>query len=143
MSFDPSSRRLYVADSESSSVRCVELSMGGAVKAVCGGERDPTDLFAYGDEDGRGPEARLQHPLGVAASSEGGDVFVADSYNHKIKKVRKPCTGCAGSRCRYLGSNFMDFMKLSMLLDLYTYVHRCTQLAVVTASCLFVISLLR
>ena len=91
MSFDPSSRRLYVADSESSSVRCVELSMGGAVKGVCGGARDPTDLFAYGDEDGRGPEARMQHPLGVAASSEegGGAVFVADSYNHKIKKVRE------------------------------------------------------
>ncbi len=92
MSFDPSSRRLYVADSESSSVRCVELSMtggGGAVKAVCGGARDPTDLFAYGDEDGRGPEARMQHPLGVAAASDGGGaVFVADSYNHKIKKVR-------------------------------------------------------
>ncbi len=90
MSFDPSSRRLYVADSESSSVRCVELSMsgGGAVKGVCGGARDPTDLFAYGDEDGRGAEARLQHPLGVAVATEEGVVFVADSYNHKIKKVR-------------------------------------------------------
>src|SRR5207244_11780191 len=32
-----------------------------------------------------GAEARLQHPLGIAWSA--GVLFVADSYNHKIKKV--------------------------------------------------------
>lgn len=40
------------------------------------------DLFAYGDVDGKGIDAKLQHPLGVAAIGES--VYVADSYNHKV-----------------------------------------------------------
>ena len=58
----------------------------GAVKGLCGGEIDPLNLFAFGDMDGEGRAARLQHPLGVAVG-ELGVVYVADSYNHKLKKV--------------------------------------------------------
>ena len=42
------------------------------------------NLFAYGDVDGSGIEARLQHPLGVALLSPSGPLLVADSYNHKV-----------------------------------------------------------
>ena len=42
------------------------------------------NLFAYGDKDGKGIEARLQHPLGVSLASSGGPLLVADSYNHKV-----------------------------------------------------------
>ncbi|XP_037779372.1 NHL repeat-containing protein 2-like [Penaeus monodon] len=79
-------RALYIADAESSSVRMFSLT-NGAVKAVVGGARDPLDLFAYGDVDGKGIDAKLQHPLGVAAVGEF--IYVTDSYNHKIK-VLKP-----------------------------------------------------
>ena len=41
------------------------------------------DLFAYGDIDGRGVAAKLQHPLGVAVK-DAGTLLVADSYNHKV-----------------------------------------------------------
>ena len=41
------------------------------------------DLFAYGDVDGGGCEAKLQHPMGVA--SFGQAVYVADSYNSKVR----------------------------------------------------------
>lgn len=58
----------------------------GAVKGLCGGEIDPMNLFAFGDLDGEGRAARLQHPLGVAVG-EQGIVYVADSYNHKLKRV--------------------------------------------------------
>ena len=58
----------------------------GAVKGLCGGEVDPLNLFAFGDLDGEGRAAKLQHPLGVAVG-EKGTVYVADSYNHKLKKV--------------------------------------------------------
>ena len=58
----------------------------GAVKGLCGGEIDPLNLFAFGDLDGEGRAARLQHPLGVAVGLEG-IVYVVDSYNHKLKKV--------------------------------------------------------
>lgn len=43
------------------------------------------DLFEFGDRDGKGDAARLQHPLGVAVYA--GRVFVADTYNHKIKML--------------------------------------------------------
>jgi hypothetical protein len=59
----------------------------GSVKNVCGGERDPTNLFAYGDVEGAGLAARLQHPLAVSWNSQRAELYVADSYNHKIKKV--------------------------------------------------------
>ncbi|XP_064120457.1 NHL repeat-containing protein 2-like isoform X1 [Macrobrachium nipponense] len=76
---------VYVADSESSSIRKFSL-IDGAVKGVVGAARDPMDLFAYGDIDGCGVDAKLQHPLGVAALDE--NVYIADSYNHKIKIVQ-------------------------------------------------------
>lgn len=37
----------------------------------------------FGDKDGVGSKALLQHPLGVLHSPEGL-VYVADSYNHKV-----------------------------------------------------------
>jgi len=41
-------------------------------------------LEQFGDQDGVGSKALLQHPLGVLHSPEGL-VYVADSYNHKVK----------------------------------------------------------
>ena len=63
-----------------------KIRKDGAVKGLCGGEIDPLNLFAFGDLDGEGRSARLQHPLGVAVGEEGV-VYVADSYNHKLKRV--------------------------------------------------------
>jgi len=73
--------RLFFADSESSSVRVGDLASGTASLTV-GGE---ANLFEFGDEDGVGNEARLQHPLGLAVS--GNTLYVADTYNSKIKRV--------------------------------------------------------
>ncbi len=71
---------LYVADSEISSVRRVTLGAKVAVTTLAGG-----DLFQFGDVDGLGDLARFQHPLGVAWHD--GLVYVADTYNHKIRTV--------------------------------------------------------
>jgi thiol-disulfide isomerase/thioredoxin len=78
---------LYVVDSEGSAVRRVPLGGEGEVTTIVGPSMLPhaQALFAFGDRDGQGAEARLQHPLGIAWSS--GLLFVADSYNHKIKRV--------------------------------------------------------
>eukprot|EP00111_Clytia_hemisphaerica_P020720 TCONS_00061102-protein len=85
---------LFVADSESSSVRTVELK-SGAVKACVGGERDPMNLFAYGDQDGKSVDAKLQHPLAVVYDQQDDVVYVADSYNHKIKKIEASKNTCS------------------------------------------------
>jgi sugar lactone lactonase YvrE len=75
---------LYIADSESSSVRAIALETG-AVSTVAGGDDEPRDLFHFGDEDGKGLGRRFQHPLGVLVHE--GVLYVADTYNHKVKTL--------------------------------------------------------
>lgn len=79
-------KELYIADSESSCVRKISLS-DGKVMPVVGGDRNPLNLFAFGDVDGKQYAAKLQHPLGVAFNPYDGHVYVADTYNHKIKQI--------------------------------------------------------
>lgn len=74
------SDRLYFADSETSSIRYVELPPGDQVATLVG-----TGLFDFGDIDGVADGARLQHPIGV--TERDGIVYVADSYNHKVKRL--------------------------------------------------------
>src|SRR5262249_23573491 len=66
-------------------IRAIALPPKNLVTTLAGG-----DLFEFGDRDGRGDAARLQHPLGVAWA--GGRLFIADTYNHKIKTL-DPVTG--------------------------------------------------
>jgi thiol-disulfide isomerase/thioredoxin len=81
-------RRVVFADSESSSIRALDLE-SAQVNTLAGGAADPRNLFHFGDEDGVGPGRRFQHPLGVAVDFEADDerpiVYVVDSYNHKLK----------------------------------------------------------
>lgn len=73
-------RRLYVADSETSAIRAVDLPPVDQVRTIVG-----TGLFDFGDVDDIGDRVRLQHPLGVAAGD--GLLYVADTYNNKIKLI--------------------------------------------------------
>ncbi|MCS7080021.1 MAG: thioredoxin-like domain-containing protein [Chloracidobacterium sp.] len=72
-------KRLYVADSEISAIRAIDLK-DGQVTTIAGG-----DLFDFGDANGRGENARFQHPLGVAVADR--KLYVADSYNHKLRTI--------------------------------------------------------
>lgn len=81
-------KKLFFADSESSSIRAVDLPNAGVstprVSTLVGGG-GVESLFSFGDKDGSGASTRLQHPLGVAY--DGGVIYVADTYNHKIKVI--------------------------------------------------------
>jgi len=77
---------LYVADSESSSIRSLDIATGEARSEAGGDPGFADNLFAFGDKDGVGSKVRLQHPLAVCASGNN-TVYVADSYNHKIKAL--------------------------------------------------------
>lgn len=46
------------------------------------------NLFAFGDVDGVGINAKLQHPLGVTWDKKRNLLYVADSYNHKVSLNR-------------------------------------------------------
>jgi sugar lactone lactonase YvrE len=87
--------RLFVADSEGSTIRAVPFDPSGHVETLAG----PTGtLFDFGDVDGAGLEVRLQHPLGVAWW--GGMLYVADTYNNKIKALdvaERTCRTIAGT----------------------------------------------
>jgi len=84
---------LYFADSETSSIRSADLASSGSVNTIIG-----SDLFDFGDIDGDASVARFQHPLGVLYHD--GKLFVADTYNHKIKivdPVQRTATTFAGT----------------------------------------------
>jgi sugar lactone lactonase YvrE len=81
---------LYIADSEVSAVRRVPMDGNGPVTTLVG-----RGLFDFGDRDGPGQvvdpmarksrEALIQHAIGVAFHD--GKVYVADTYNSKIKTI--------------------------------------------------------
>lgn len=80
-------KSLFVADSEVSSIRAVGFGARGEVTTLVG-----KDLFVFGDVDGEGDDVRLQHALGVAFHD--GKVFVADTYNSKIKVIDPAKRSC-------------------------------------------------
>jgi DNA-binding beta-propeller fold protein YncE len=83
---------LYVADSETSSIRAVPFDPQGKVTTIVG-----EALFEFGDVDGVGEKVRLQHALGVAYKD--GQLYVADTYNSKIKRIdpeKRSCTTFLG-----------------------------------------------
>jgi DNA-binding beta-propeller fold protein YncE len=73
--------RLYVVDAGASAVREVDIETG-AVRTIVG-----EALFGYGDHDGTGKVARLQYPLDINADHEHRMLWVADTYNNKIKRI--------------------------------------------------------
>ncbi|XVF57595.1 hypothetical protein PTKIN_Ptkin06aG0217900 [Pterospermum kingtungense] len=86
ISLSPDMMEAYIADSESSSIRALDLKTGGS-RLLAGGDPVFSDnLFRFGDHDGVGSDVLLQHPLGVLCAKDG-QIYIADSYNHKIKKL--------------------------------------------------------
>jgi sugar lactone lactonase YvrE len=76
---------LFWVDPESSAVRKMPLDGDGDIETLVG-----TGLFDFGDADGPPDVALLEHPQGIAYAN--GLLYVADTYNHKIRSV-DPETG--------------------------------------------------
>ncbi len=86
-------KRLYVADSEGSSIRAVPFDPKGEVTTVVGtAYLNRGRLFHFGDADGKGKDVLLQHALGVAYYRD--QIYVADTYNNKIKVVDPQEAAC-------------------------------------------------
>jgi hypothetical protein len=69
---------VYVAESLNSTIR--KITSGGVVTTLAGTAR------SYGSTDGTGSAARFNYPGGVAVDA-AGNVYVADSFNHTIRKI--------------------------------------------------------
>jgi DNA-binding beta-propeller fold protein YncE/peroxiredoxin len=86
-------RALFVVDAEASALRRIDLETA-RVDTLVG-----TGLFDFGDRDGPFELAQLQHPGGVAVLGDG-DLLIADTYNHKLRRVdlsERRVTTVAGS----------------------------------------------
>jgi DNA-binding beta-propeller fold protein YncE len=94
-------KTLWVADSETSSIRAMPISGSGQVTSVVG-----QGLFEFGDINGIGKNVRLQHALGV--TYRGGMLYVADTYNSKIKLIdpsKRTCSTFVGERGGWLSAS--------------------------------------
>lgn len=82
--------KVFIADSEDSTIRSVAVDVMGTVESIAGSE----DLFGFGLKDANGKDALFQHPLCVEiiTGTKGKLVAVADTYNHVIRTV-DPLTG--------------------------------------------------
>ncbi len=67
---------VYISDTNNHRIR--KITPEGVVSTLAGGTQ--------GDADGTGAEAQFNYPYGVATDSEG-NVYVADTHNHKVKKI--------------------------------------------------------
>jgi thiol-disulfide isomerase/thioredoxin len=78
-------QKLFIADSEDSTVRAVAVDPSGEVVSVAGSK----DLFGFGLKDGVGIDARFQHPQGITliAGAKGPLLVVTDTYNHALRTV--------------------------------------------------------
>jgi len=77
----------FIADSESSAIRAIDFDTEKASN-VAGANSDTRDLFDFGDSEGKGYSAKLQHPLGVHYCKANKTLYVCDTYNHKIKTIK-------------------------------------------------------
>lgn len=91
---------IWVADSETSAVRVITFAGNDGRSGIEVGTAVGTGLFDFGFRDGDASQARLQHPLGVAALPDGS-VAVADTYNGAVRRF-DPATRTVSTLARGL-----------------------------------------
>ena len=71
---------VYISDSGNNRIRKVEAATG-TISTIAG-----TGEEGYGGDGRPATQAQLHHPVGVAVDGDG-NVFIADIFNHRIRKV--------------------------------------------------------
>jgi sugar lactone lactonase YvrE len=70
---------LYIADTNNFRIR--KVTSGGTITTVAG-----TGVYGYSGDNGPATSAELYYPQGVAVDA-AGNLYIADSYNYRIRKV--------------------------------------------------------
>lgn len=73
--------RLFIADTENSRIRMVDLG-SGRIETVAG-----SGVRAYGGDGGDALSAQLRRPEAVAVTVDGRSLFVADAGNNRVRRV--------------------------------------------------------
>lgn len=76
----PDGQYLYVADELNNRVRRINIA-SGVITTFAG-----TGVAAFSGDGGQAAQAELNRPTGLAFDLNG-DLFIADSYNHRIRRV--------------------------------------------------------
>lgn len=86
------SGNMYIADMDNLCIR--KITPNGDVTTFAGGQ--------WGYQDGAGPSARFNRPMGIDADALG-NLYVTDYYNQRIRKITP-----AGMVTTLAGNGFMD-----------------------------------
>lgn len=104
---------LYISDSYNHTIRCMNL-VDGKVNTIAGRDFVIGREGSSGNEDGIGNEAKFFCPCGLALDSISNHLYVADSYNHSIRKIgledRKVETLCGSGKGGYADGPFEEAM---------------------------------
>ena len=79
LALSPDGSALFVAELDNNKIRRVEVATGAVTTLAGSGEN--------GHADGVGDAAQFGEPRGLSISPDGSALFVADSRNHKIRRV--------------------------------------------------------
>ncbi|MCX7172650.1 MAG: NHL repeat-containing protein [Proteobacteria bacterium] len=97
---------LYFTDSNNHCVR--KISTSGVITTVVG-----TGTSGYRGDSGPGTSAQLASPTGLAIDSWSGNLYIADTLNHRVRKLTVAGTistvagtGVAGYNGAYLGATY-------------------------------------
>ena len=71
---------IYIADQSNHRIRKVTVSTG-IISTIAG-----TGIAGYSGDNGAATSATLYYPFGVALDT-AGNVYIADTHNHRIRKV--------------------------------------------------------
>jgi sugar lactone lactonase YvrE len=71
---------IYVADTEANVIRRID-HLTNAVTVLAG------TPGSFGSDNGTGQSARFHYPMGICYDPVGGNLYVADTFNHTIRKV--------------------------------------------------------
>jgi hypothetical protein len=87
-------QQLFVVDADAGAIRAVDVVTGAATTLV------GDSLYGFGNRDGVGRAALLQYPQDIKADPQRRMLWVADTYNNKIRRV--------GLDTRYVSSPAVD-----------------------------------
>lgn len=104
-------RNIYIADWSNNRVRKVD-SATGRIETIAGGSR------GFGGDGGPATEAEFAGPLDVAVDSFGS-IYIADEYNHRIRRIWVPGAATGGQRHRPVSRRLAgDSLRLPLTLIL-------------------------
>ncbi len=99
---------IYVADWGFHQIRRISCNSAGQVQNIM-----TIAGSVMGDAIGTGPVARFNHPTGLALSPGGLNLYIADTYNHRIKLIASPASTSPRRVTNFAGTGMPGFTEFN------------------------------